>query len=269
MAIANPAQNFAGYDEVAADLLRGIEGADLRFIERESKGGGASTTVLDKRSRAGEQAATTADMIRQAVIKGQRDQIKELLKSALDEGKAGKELLDGYLLPAIAEVGNLFDNGRYYLPQLIAGAETMKLAIEYLQPILIDDCDADIVRETIIIATVAGDIHDIGKNLVALMLSNNGCNVIDLGKDVATAEIIAAAKRENADIIALSALMTTTMTEMKNVVDAVKAESLSAKVLIGGAVITAEYAEEIGADGYGKDAAEAVRLVRKMRDKEN
>ena len=117
---------------------------------------------------------------------------------------------------------------------------------------------------TIVIATVSGDIHDIGKNLVALMLKNHGYRVIDLGKDVSTDEIIRTAKAESADIIALSALMTTTMIEMKKVVEKAKEAALNTRIIIGGAVITAQYAEEIGADGYAPDAGAAVGLVRRL-----
>ena len=119
-------------------------------------------------------------------------------------------------------------------------------------------------HSTVIIATVSGDIHDIGKNLVALMLKNYGYRVIDLGKDVETDIIIQEAKNEEADIIALSALMTTTMVEMKNVVDKVKEAGLHTKIIIGGAVITEHYAKEIGADGYAPDAGSAVELVRRL-----
>ena len=119
-------------------------------------------------------------------------------------------------------------------------------------------------KVTIVIATVEGDIHDIGKNLVALMLKNYGFRVVDLGKDVSKETIVQAAIDENADIIALSALMTTTMMRMKDVVELVREKNVDAKVIIGGAVITQSYADEIGADGYSKDAADAVRLVQRL-----
>ncbi len=139
----------------------------------------------------------------------------------------------------------------------------MKLSIEYLEPMLMQN-HADQEQETIVIATVKGDIHDIGKNLVALMLKNHGFRVIDLGKDVEREAIIEAAIKENAKIIALSALMTTTMQEMRQVIVAAKEKSLDCKIIIGGAVITQEYADEIGADGYSKDAADAVKLAKKL-----
>ncbi len=160
-------------------------------------------------------------------------------------------------------MGDLFDKGIYFLPQLIASAEAMKTAIEDIQPLLLAASDGK-PKATIVIATVEGDIHDIGKNLVALMLKNYGFRVIDLGKDVPKEVIIETAKKEHADIIALSALMTTTMQQMKHVIEYAKEQGVTAKVLIGGAVITQEYADEIGADGYSKDAAEAVKVAKQV-----
>ena len=160
-------------------------------------------------------------------------------------------------------MGELFDKGRYFLPQLIASAEAMKASIEYMEPILLQaNTNADM--PTVVIATVEGDIHDIGKNLVALMLKNYGFRVIDLGKDVPKETIIAAAKEHNAQVIALSALMTTTMQQMRHVIEYARQQQVQAKIIIGGAVITQEYADEIGADGYSKDAADAVKLTKKI-----
>ena len=187
----------------------------------------------------------------------------DMTKAALDAGLSASDILNQTLLPAINEVGDLFEKGKYFLPQLIASAETMKLAIEYLEPLLTAGTDAADMP-TVVIATVAGDIHDIGKNLVALMLKNYGFHVIDLGKDVPKEEIIAAAKEHNAKIIALSALMTTTMQEMKHVITYARKQGVTAKVIIGGAVITQDYADEIGADGYSKDAAEAVKTAQRL-----
>ena len=155
--------------------------------------------------------------------------------------------------------------GKYFLPQLIASAEAMKIAIEYLEPLLQELSDRK-EMPTVVIATVEGDIHDIGKNLVALMLKNHGFQVIDLGKDVPNEKIIEAAKESYASIIALSALMTTTMQEMRKVIAYAKEQGVDAKVIIGGAVITQDYADEIGADGYSKDAADAVKLAKRILD---
>ena len=172
-------------------------------------------------------------------------------------------ILNSCLLPAINEVGELFDKGKYFLPQLIGSAEAMKKAIEVLEPLLLKDSAGEDMP-VVVIATVEGDIHDIGKNLVALMLKNYGFQVIDLGKDVPKEEIIRVAKEKNAKIIALSALMTTTMQRMKEVIAYAREQKVSAKVMIGGAVITQEYADEIGADGYSADAADAVKLAKRL-----
>ena len=174
------------------------------------------------------------------------------------------ELLNQVLLPAINLVGEYFDQGKYFLPQLIASAEAMKNSIEVLEPLLQTGNSGE-EMPVVVIATVEGDIHDIGKNLVALMLKNHGFHVIDLGKDVPQAKILETAK-EHAEFIALSALMTTTMQRMREIVAAAKQEGITAKIIIGGAVITQEYADEIGADGYSKDAADAVKLAKSLME---
>ncbi len=206
-----------------------------------------------------------------AVMKGNRRMIVELVKQELAKGQlTPSELLDTQLIAAINEVGDLFNRQKYFLPQLIASAEAMKTAIEYLEPQLAAAGSTEKLG-VVVIATVAGDIHDIGKNLVTLMLKNYGFEVIDLGKDVPTEEIIRVAAERNADIIGISALMTTTMQEMKEVVRQRNEAGLRAKVMIGGAVITQSYCDEIGADGYAKDAQEAVSVAKQLlcEDKEN
>ena len=201
--------------------------------------------------------------LREAVLKGNKKGIAALTKEALRLGAEPKELLDEVLLPAINTVGDYFDSGRYFLPQLIAGAEAMKLSIEVLEPLMLKEQSQEDMP-VIVIATVEGDIHDIGKNLVALMLKNYGFQVVDLGKDVPKEKIIEAAKTHHASIIALSALMTTTMKQMEQVIAYAREQGVTAKFMVGGAVITEEYAREIGADGYSKDAAEAVKLAGRL-----
>lgn len=201
--------------------------------------------------------------VKTAVLKGNRKNVEKLTREALGAGVLAQELLNDYLLPAINEVGELFDKGKYFLPQLISSAETMKLSIGILEPLLLDTNNKKRMP-VVVIATVAGDIHDIGKNLVALMLKNYGFQVIDLGKDVPRETIIEAALENNAQIIALSALMTTTMQEMRHVIEYAKERGVTAKIMIGGAVITQEYADEIHADGYSKDAADAVKLAKRL-----
>ena len=197
--------------------------------------------------------------LRNGVLKGNRSGIATFTREALAYEEPAV-LLNEILLPAINQVGELFDKGKYFLPQLIASAEAMKNSIEILEPLLLQEAQEQ-DKPVVVIATVEGDIHDIGKNLVALMLKNYGFQVIDLGKDVPKEEIIRAAKENNAQIIALSALMTTTMQRMKEVITYARQEGVTAKIMVGGAVITRDYAEQIGADGYSADAAEAVKVA--------
>ncbi|MDF2539786.1 MAG: hypothetical protein K0S76_2807 [Herbinix sp.] len=198
-----------------------------------------------------------------AVVKGNKKNILSLVQKELESGSEPGAIIDQTLIPAINEVGSLYDRQIYFLPQLISGAEAMKTAIDYLEPML-KTGDQEKSKGTVVIATVSGDVHDIGKNLVSLMLKNYGFRVIDLGKDVPSDKIIQTAVDEAADIIALSALMTTTMVEMKRVVEMVKERGMKTKVIIGGAVITESYANEIGADGYSEDAQAAVKLVKQL-----
>ena len=272
MAIANPSQELLVNAAFASDLLMDKEGADIRYIERmelyKDRKTAADSTPLLKRPEITEpkQPKTKEEQIREDVLKGNKKQIKEHTGEALASLEP-KAILDAILLPAINEVGELFNRGSYFLPQLIASAEAMKLAIEVLEPLLLTGKESG-AMPAVVIATVKGDIHDIGKNLVALMYKNYGFRVIDLGKDVPKEIIVETAKKENAAVIALSALMTTTMQEMKQVVLLARQEKVQAKIMIGGAVITQEYADEIGADAYSKDAADAVRVTKQLLNME-
>ncbi|MFQ8912656.1 MAG: homocysteine S-methyltransferase family protein [Waltera sp.] len=290
MAIANPSQELLMSCALAADLLLNKEEAALRYIEyaggvrerREEKeaelakklallenqgttaktgtaGNAAKVTTADN----GPQINDMQDKLKTAVLKGNRNGIVKITKEALESGEKPAELLNQVLLPAINQVGEFFDQGKYFLPQLIASAEAMKNSIEVLEPLLQTGGTGE-EMPVVVIATVEGDIHDIGKNLVALMLKNHGFHVIDLGKDVPQAKILESAKEHHAEFIALSALMTTTMQRMREIVAAAKEEGITAKIIIGGAVITQEYADEIGADGYSKDAADAVKLAKSL-----
>ncbi len=266
MAIANPSQEMLVNAAFASDLLKKKEGADVRYIQRMERYAdqGKDAVLSAEVKSAPLESGNILDIIKKDVLNGSKRTIVKDTEKAVKEGIAPRTILDEVLMPAINEVGDLFDKGKYFLPQLIAGAEAMKLSIGFLEPLLKEDTDSGKQLPSIVIATVHGDIHDIGKNLVALMLKNYGFNVIDLGKDVPREEIIKAAKENDAKIIALSALMTTTMKEMKNVVELAHAENLDAKIIIGGAVVTQDYADEIGADGYSSDAADAVRVVKNI-----
>lgn len=290
MAIANPSQELLMSCALAADLLLNKEEAALRYIEyaggvrerREEKEAELAKKLAllenqgttDKTGTAGNAAKETTadngpqinemqDKLKTAVLKGNRNGIVKITKEALESGEKPAELLNQVLLPAINQVGEFFDQGKYFLPQLIASAEAMKNSIEVLEPLLQTGGTGE-EMPVVVIATVEGDIHDIGKNLVALMLKNHGFHVIDLGKDVPQAKILESAKEHHAEFIALSALMTTTMQRMREIVAAAKEEGITAKIIIGGAVITQEYADEIGADGYSKDAADAVKLAKSL-----
>lgn len=266
MAIANPSQDLLMNTAFAADLLRNKEEADLRYINRVTTrtmtitSGNTATNASNQEATKEEKKVAS---IYDTVLKGNKRIILGLVEEELKKGTKASEILDEMLIPAINEVGSRFDAGKYFLPQLIASAEAMKTAIDRLEPLLKENNQGN-KAGTIVIATVAGDIHDIGKNLVALMLKNYGFEVIDLGKDVKSEVIIEEAKKHDADIIALSALMTTTMLEMKQVVKLRNEVGLRAKIIIGGAVITQSYCDEIKADGYSKDAQDAVVLVKKL-----
>ena len=203
------------------------------------------------------------EAVRQDVLKGKKKMVIEHIQAALDDGFLAGDILNEALIPGINLVGEYFNQKKYFLPQLMLGAEAMRQGVDFLEPLLLNSSDST-GGYTIVIATVEGDIHDIGKNLVAMMMKNYGFNVIDLGKDVPAQKIVDTAKKEDADVIALSALMTTTMLRMKEVICLAQEEKLRAKIIIGGAVITQDYADEIGADGYSEDAVGAVALVKRL-----
>ncbi len=259
MAIANPNQTLLANVALASDLLLNKPEADLKYINGVAK----AQISADAPKQTQAQEETGVHPLFTAVVKGKEGQVLELVKKELERGESPAAIIDSCLIPAINHVGELFEKGTYFLPQLIASAETMEKAIDYLEPMLAKERGSEKL-DTVVMATVKGDIHDIGKNLVVLMLKNYGYEVIDLGKDVESQKILDTAKKEKASVIGLSALMTTTMTEMKHLVEMAKEQDCEAKIIIGGAVVTESYAQEIGADGYSKDAREAVKLVNRL-----
>lgn len=274
MAIANPSQELLMNAAFASDMLLHRPDSDIRYIERTNRlaeqKAEYETVVVKKTPEQGteKKESSAGDAIKDhpiftAVLKGNKGTIIDEVKKALDAGMKPDAIINDYLIAAINEVGVLFDQKKYFLPQLIGSANTMKKAIDYLEPMLERREDAG-QMPTLVIATVEGDIHDIGKNLVVLMLKNYGYNVIDMGKDVPCEDIVDTAIREDAAIIGLSALMTTTMMRMQDVVQLCKEKGCKSKVIIGGACITQSFADEIGADGYSKDAAECVKLVERL-----
>lgn len=261
MAIANPSQTLLTNAALATDLLLNKEEADLRYIE------GVSKTEVVTASQGGSSTQIDGHPLYVAVVKGKDAKITQLVEEELKQGVEPETLIDSHLIPAINYVGELFEQKKYFLPQLIASAETMKKAVEILEPLLEAKRRGEKLA-TIVMATVKGDIHDIGKNLVVLMLKNYGYDVIDLGKDVETDDILKTAIEKDAKVIGLSALMTTTMMEMKTVVDRAKEMGVKAKIVIGGAVVTQDFADEIGADGYSSDAREAVKVVSRLLEQD-
>lgn len=275
MAIANPSQDLLMNAAFASDMLLNRPSSDIRYIEHMNKftekNAQFETVRVNKAAASGEAASgegrvsteLSENPVFKAVLKGSKETIISEVDKALADGVEPDAIINDYLIPAINEVGELFNSKKYFLPQLIGSANTMKEAIDYLEPQM-ERKSAGGDMPTIVIATVEGDIHDIGKNLVVLMLKNYGYNVIDMGKDVKCEDIVDLAIKEDAAIIGLSALMTTTMMRMKDVVELCKEKGCKSKVVIGGACITQSFADEIGADGYSKDAADCVKLVERL-----
>jgi len=202
-----------------------------------------------------------------AILEGQRDIAKDRVTEALNLGKDPGEVLD-VMVGAMGEVGRLFEEGEYFVPEMLIAARAMKTGMEILKPKLVD---ADIQPAGLVVAgTVKGDLHDIGKNLVCMMLEGAGFQVVDLGSDVSPESFVAAVREHQPDFVAMSALLTTTMTNMRTTIEALEQAGLrgDVMVLVGGAPITDAYAEKIGADGYAPDASRAVKLAKSMKGME-
>lgn len=204
----------------------------------------------------------TLEMIKSAVIEGEKDEISALVKKAIEEGYGANEITEKSLTAAMNEIGEDFGAGKIFLPQVLLSAETMRTAFEKLKELL--PAQDTKTEGTFVIATVKGDVHDLGKNIVGALISNSGFNLIDLGKDVDSEKIVRAAIENNADIVGLCALMTTTMIQIDKVIEDLKIAGCSAKVMVGGAALTQEYADAVGADAYAKDGVAAVKLAKKM-----
>lgn len=195
------------------------------------------------------------------VERGLKDEAKNVTLNLLKE-KDENYILDEILIPALDKVGKRYDSGDIFLPQLIQSAETVKVSLNTIKETLLSKSSNNVSKGKIIVATVKGDIHDIGKNIVKIMLENYGYEVIDLGKDVPIEEVVEVAKKRNIKLVGLSALMTTTVQSMKDTIQALRDNEINAKVFVGGAVLTEEYAEEMGADYYSKDAKSAVEIAK-------
>jgi 5-methyltetrahydrofolate--homocysteine methyltransferase len=197
-----------------------------------------------------------------AVINGDQNTALEITKAAIEEGMAAKDVLDNGLIAGMDTVGALFKKNEIYIPEVLIAARAMKMAMEVLEPELVKAGVKPVGK--LLIGTVQGDLHDIGKNLVAMMLKGAGFQVIDLGVDVGPEKFVEQVKAANAQLIGISALLTTTMPGMEKTIKALKDAGIPVKVMIGGAPVTQDYADKIGADGYAPDAASAVDLAKSL-----
>jgi 5-methyltetrahydrofolate--homocysteine methyltransferase len=198
------------------------------------------------------------------VLNGDNKTITGKVQAALDAGINPGELLNEGMVAAMAEVGRLFEEGEYYVPEMLISARAMQTAMGILKPLLVGSDIKPVAK--VAIGTVKGDLHDIGKNLVAMMLEGAAFEIVDLGVDVSPEKFVQAVQEQGADIIALSALLTTTMSNMRTTIDALKSAGLreKVKVIVGGAPLTTSFAQDIGADGYAPDASRAVALAKSL-----
>ena len=243
--------------------LMGIDVGCKAYIEAYAN----TTAAPDVRTGTVQQSAgggsAESVSLHRAIVKGLREQAGQLTDEML-KTTPPLEIINGELIPALDEVGQGFEKNTVFLPQLLMSADAAKEAFERIKQNLAKKGIQEEKKGTIILATVKGDIHDIGKNIVKVLLENYGFDVLDLGKDVPPEIIVQTAIEKNVRLVGLSALMTTTMQEMRNVVEYAKEKGVTAKIMIGGAVITQDYADEIHADGYSRDAADAVRLAKRL-----
>ncbi len=201
------------------------------------------------------------EALAEAVIGGDQN-AAELTRAALDEGVAPKRILEDGLIAGMNTVGERFKAGEFYIPEVLIAARAMKMAMEILEPKLVEAGVKPLGKA--VLGTVKGDLHDIGKNLVMMMLKGAGFEVTDAGTDVSAEDFVAKAKESGAQIVGLSALLTTTMSMMEKTIQSIKESGLAAKVMIGGAPVTQNFADKIGADGYAPDAASAVDLAKSL-----
>ena len=204
------------------------------------------------------------DQLYEAILKGNRPLAVETTKIAIDQKVDIKTIIDGSMSKAMDEIGRRFESGKAFVPELLMSARAMKGAMELLQPLL---ANSNVPRAgTIVIGTVKGDLHDIGKNLVASMLEGSGFEVINIGVDISSEKFVSSVVEHNANILCLSALLTTTMNYMKDVIQALEEAGIrnQVKIMIGGAPISSTFATEIGADGYSSNANAAVSLARRL-----
>jgi 5-methyltetrahydrofolate--homocysteine methyltransferase len=205
------------------------------------------------------------DELKDSIISGDEEKAKGLTGKFLDEGIKPKEILNGGLVAGMDVVGQRFRAYEMYLPEVIMSATAMKNAMELLKPHLSKTEESSM--GSIVMATIEGDVHDIGKNLVSMMLEGAGFSVVDLGVDVSVEKIIAAAEKEAADVIGISSLLTTTMLAMEPAIKMIREKNSRVKIMVGGSPITKEYADKVGADGFAPDALRAINLAKQLSGK--
>lgn len=204
--------------------------------------------------------------LRIAVLDGDDELALNLSKEYVEKGISAQEIIDEALSKGIKEAGELFENGDYFLPDIVCSADAMKASLEYLEPLLLASGEVQESKGKVILATVAGDVHDIGKTIVNAMLTSAGFSILDLGADVSSDIIVKEAIEQGADIVGLSAMLTTTMEEQKAVINQLKDVGFKGKVIIGGAPVNQNYADSIQADGYSEDAVNAVKLALRLME---
>lgn len=204
--------------------------------------------------------------LKESIITGQSDKVKELVSGMLNGGRKPKEIISEGLLPGMSVVGERFKSGEMFIPEVIASAAAMNKGLEILKPLIVGNELSAMSAGKVVIGTVQGDIHNIGKHLVSMMLESGGFTVKDIGIDVPTEKFVEAVEKEKPDILGMSALLTTTMLRMKDVIEALRRSNLrdKVKVMVGGAAITQRYADSIGADAYAGDAATAVDRAKRL-----
>ncbi len=255
--IMNPYDDAMQNALMASAALLGKDPNGLAFSKNE-----ANLAVPKKAAVAKETNLDTMSAIKQAVIDGEKDEIEGLVTKAINEGHGTNEITEKALTSAMNDIGVDFGAGRMFLPQVLLSAETMRTAFNKLKELLPNQQAAD--KGTVVIATVKGDVHDLGKNITGALLANSGFKLIDLGKDVDSTEIVRAAIESKADIVGLCALMTTTMVQIDKVIADLHEAGCQAKVMVGGAALTQEYADAAGADAYAADGVKAVELAKAM-----
>lgn len=208
---------------------------------------------------------TDLKLLFEAILKGKQNDAVEITQQAINENVAPKELIDNYLIKAMEEIGNRFEQQKAFVPELLMAGRAMKSSLSLLQPLL-KGGDEKSNLGTVVIGTVKGDLHDIGKNLVGSMFEGCGFQVIDLGVDADSDKVVAAVKEHKPDVVGLSALLTTTMPYMKTIIEALDEAGLrrQVKVMVGGAPVSAGFAKEIGADGYSDSANSAVVKAKEL-----